>query len=345
MSTLPHSAGPSLEGPLAPAPSLAAGAGFLVAALTLASAAALLAGWAPIAFSIATVFLFAGPHNWLETRYFLARMPARWGKLTGYFSLSFGGILLLCAAFWALIWLAGTGYLLNTSATYGLALWNTALLLWIATLVEWRSRINPRRDWGWIWPACFLLIAVNWMSPFYVSVALVYAHPLMAFWLLARELKRSRPEWLPALYLFLAMLPLFLGVLWLRLGSAPPLPTTTTLDEAIVHHAGSDILAGFSSHFLVATHTFLEMLHYGVWIVAIPLVGYGFAAFRVERLPLANNGPAWRRGLWLTVLAGLGLVIVLWACFLVDYTTTRDLYFSIALLHVLAEVPFLLRAL
>ena len=43
------------------------------------------------------------------------------------------------------------------------------------------------------------------------------------------------------------------------------------------------------------------------------------------------------------LLVGLLVVVVLWACFLLDYGTTRYVYFVVALLHVLAEVPFLLR--
>jgi hypothetical protein len=39
------------------------------------------------------------------------------------------------------------------------------------------------------------------------------------------------------------------------------------------------------------------------------------------------------------VLGGL-VVLVLWACFAVDYATTRDVYFTVAMLHVLAEAPF-----
>ena len=54
---------------------------FAAGALLLAGGAALLAGWAPLGFSIVTVFLFAGPHNWIELRYFLTRTPARWGRL------------------------------------------------------------------------------------------------------------------------------------------------------------------------------------------------------------------------------------------------------------------------
>src|SRR5688572_16090454 len=55
-------------------------AGMIVLSIT----AAILAGAIPIAFSIATVFLFAGPHNWMEARYILGRLPARTGKLTGF---------------------------------------------------------------------------------------------------------------------------------------------------------------------------------------------------------------------------------------------------------------------
>src|SRR3954466_5850593 len=65
---------------------------FASAALAVACAAAVLAGWAPVGFSIVTVFLFAGPHNWLEFRYFLSKMPARWGPLRPYFLLAVGGV-------------------------------------------------------------------------------------------------------------------------------------------------------------------------------------------------------------------------------------------------------------
>jgi len=38
-------------------------------------------------------------------------------------------------------------------------------------------------------------------------------------------------------------------------------------------------------------------------------------------------------------------VLVLWIGFAADYTATRDLYFTIAIAHVLAEAPFLLKML
>ena len=84
---------------------LPAPAGFVCAALGIALGAAVLAGWAPVRFSIVTVFLFAGPHNWLEARYFLTRLPARWGKLRAFFLVAFAGLAALTAAFAALPWL------------------------------------------------------------------------------------------------------------------------------------------------------------------------------------------------------------------------------------------------
>jgi multidrug resistance efflux pump len=39
----------------------------------------------------------------------------------------------------------------------------------------------------------------------------------------------------------------------------------------------------------------------------------------------------------------LAAVVFLWLSFSIDYSTTRDVYFTIAIAHVLAEAPFLLR--
>src|SRR5262245_37855787 len=78
---------------------------FAAAATAVIAASCLLAGFAPLGFSIVTVFLFAGPHNWLEARYMLTRMPARWGPLTAYFTTGIAGVLLLAAAIASVRWL------------------------------------------------------------------------------------------------------------------------------------------------------------------------------------------------------------------------------------------------
>jgi hypothetical protein len=338
--SLPLSLHPTAA-PAAPPSRLA----FAAAALGLAVAAAALAGWAPLEFSIVTVFLFAGPHNWLEFRYFLTRLPARWGRLRGFFLAAFAGMIGLTVSFIVLFYLAWVGTLAPADWGLSLAIWDTTFLLWVAILAELRSRQNPRREWGWVWPACFVLIAVAWNWPLLWSRALVYLHPLMAFWLLDRELKRSRPEWRPAFHACLALLPLFLAALWWRLAGAAPLPGDDDLYRAIANHAGADILKGVSSHLLVATHTFLEMLHYGVWIVAIPLIGLRSAPWRLERVPLARRGAPWSAGVGVFLVTGLAVVLVLWGCFAANYATTRTVYFTVAIFHVLAEVPFLLRSL
>lgn len=317
----------------------------LAAALVgLALLAAVLAGFIPIAFSIATVFLFAGPHNWLEARYILSRLPARAGALWGFFTVSFIGIVGLTAAF-ALIpsYMANASSALDAETLY--ASWNTAFVLWVATLIWMRSNTNPRFDAGWVWPVAFLLLAGIWLQPFAFSIALVYLHPLMALWLLDRELRRSHRAWRPAYHACLLVIPLMLVVLFWRLHDAPDLPGTDPVSTAIKQHAGDWIITNVSSHFLVAAHTFLEMVHYGVWIVLIPLLGYRSKPWELHAIPAARRGGNWQRGVVLLLLFGLLLVLTLWTCFLLDYHTTRYIYFVVALLHVLAEVPFLLRML
>src|SRR6516164_3020188 len=110
------------------------GGGFLV----LAGLSAALAGFMPIGFSIGTVFLFAGPHNWIEARYFLARMPGRWGRLRGYFLWAWAGALgfsLLFAGMTVLGRWGRWGHWDESSWFTASALWNTALVGWIAVLV------------------------------------------------------------------------------------------------------------------------------------------------------------------------------------------------------------------
>jgi hypothetical protein len=132
------------------------------------------------------------------------------------------------------------------------------------------------------------------------------------------------------------------------LAGAPALPgeeDNDALVTRIVRHAGAGAIPGLSAHLMVALHTFLEMLHYSIWLVAIPLVGFRSTPWRLKGVPLANRSFAWKRFIGIGLLASAGIVVILWICFLVDYPVTRDVYFTVATLHVLAEVPFLLRML
>lgn len=326
-----------------PAPALRTpGLPFAAAFVALVIGAGVLAGAVPVAFSIATVFLFAGPHNWLEARYVLGRLPARVGKLWPFFLLSAVGMVGLTAGFAAVPWLFEV---FDTAAGQGavLATWNTAFVFWVAALTWMRSHTNPRFDGGWVWPAAFLITAGVWVNPLALNVALVYLHPLMALLLLDRELGRSRKAWRPAYRVALLAVPLGLALLYGQLHDAPDLPGTDPLTAEITRHAGSTFLDGVSTHFLVAAHTFLEMVHYGAWVVLIPLVGLRAWPWRLDTIPAARRSPGWGRGVAAFFACGLLVVLTLWACFLLDYPTTRSVYFTVALLHVLAEVPFLLR--
>lgn len=306
----------------------------------LAVAAAVLAGVAPVGVAIVIVFAFAGPHNWFEARYVLSRLPARAGKLWPFFAASAAGIVGLTASFAALPLLAEFDPDLIEPAVAG---WNTAFLFWVAGLVWMRSRTNPRFDAGWVWPAAFLGTAGVWLFPFGLNVALVYLHPLLALWFLDRELGRSKPAWRPVFRAAATVVPVALLGLYLGLADAPDLPGSDPVTVGLARQAGADVVGGVSARFLVAAHAFLETLHYAAWVVLIPLLGLRAAPWKLSDIPAARRGGAWTRGVAVVLLVGLGVVLTLWVCFAADYGTTRTVYFTVAMLHVLAEIPFLLR--
>jgi hypothetical protein len=338
---------PPVEAPAVRVPGLALALGFVA----LAAGAAALSGALPVEFAFATVFLFAGPHNWFEARYALGRLPARTGKLWGFFVVSAVGIVGLTAAYAALPF-AMSLFDDPQSAMSLYAGWGTAFLMWVALVVWMRSRTNPRFDGGWVWPVALLACAGVWLNPVALPFALVYLHPLMALWLLDRELARSRPAWRRAYWCAAATVPLLLLALWWQLRDSPELPGTDqvtlafapkALGDTLTDHAGAWLLPSVSPHFLVATHTFLEMVHYGVWVVLIPLIGLRSRPWELKAIPAARPSRNRARAVAAILLFGLLVVLVLWVCFGIDYQTTRRVYFTVAMLHVLAEVPFLLR--
>ncbi|MFO0871128.1 MAG: hypothetical protein U0935_19570 [Pirellulales bacterium] len=314
-----------------------------------AAAALLGVAWgvacAPLGVSVVAVFLFAGPHNWCEARYFLSRLPGRLGPLAPFFAVGFGGTVLLAATFALLPLGARWGAWSESTWTTAIAGWNTALILWIAGLAEWRKRLPPYRDWPWVLPVALLLIAVNWLAPSYVSLALVYLHPILALVFLDRELGRRHSPWRTAYRRAVVLLPVALVGIALALRDAPALAGADVLTLQIQRHAGAEIVPWISPQVLVAWHAYLELLHYGVWVLAVPLFVVQAPPWNVATAPLARRSLPWRRALVAVVAAGALLVVSLWGAFLVDYPFTRDLYFTIALLHVLAEAPMLLRIL
>ena len=138
-------------------------------------------------------------------------------------------------------------------------------------------------------------------------------------------------------------LPLLVaGMLW-QLSRMSQLADDNGLFWRITQHAGAELLPNISSHMLVSTHVFLEMLHYGVWIVALPLIGATGAIWKVKTIPIASHSRGFPKLIAAILILSLFIVAVLWMGFSVNYSLTRDIYFTIAIAHVLAEAPFLLR--
>jgi hypothetical protein len=217
------------------------------------------------------------------------------------------------------------------------------LLLWIGSLVILRGRQNSSRDWSWALPVVFALCAINWLAPELFSLAIVYAHPLVALWFLDRHLRRNRPEWLRTYHRCLILVPLLIvGMIW-QLGRTSALADDNGLFWRITQHAGAELLPNVSSHMLVSVHVFLEMLHYAVWIIALPLIGATGALWNVKTIPLARRRSGFPKLIAAVLVCGVFVVAVLWFGFSVNYAATRDVYFAVAIAHVLAEAPFLLR--
>ena len=303
--------------------------------------AAALIGAFPLQLSIVTIFLFAGVHNLMEFRYFAARMPVRWGRSRAYYSVGIGGVVVLTVTYLTLYFSSGN-WLWDSGVYFSLA-WNTAFIGWIGLLLYLRGR-QTSRDWGWAVPVILFVAALAWAVPQYWSLALVYIHPLIAMWFLERQLRRSKPEWLRAYHVCLATVPLFVIVIWLAFSGAN-LPDETRLFWRIAQHAGSEILPGISSHVLVATHVFLESIHYFVWLLLIPLVDRRAIPWRLNDVPLFANANGIPKIFAAFLVFSVVVVLALWLGFAVDYTTTRDVYFAFAIGHVLAEFPFLIKML
>ena len=315
-------------------------AGFLLFCVVSAA----LIGSFPLQLSIITIFLFAGVHNFMEFRYFAARMPLRWGKSRTFYTVGIGGVIVLAAAYLTLYFSSGNWLWSTANWEVLVASWNTAFVMWVGLLFYLRGK-QKRGDWSWAFAVGFLLAALAWMVPQYWSLSLVYLHPFIAMWFLERQIRRTKPEWLRAYHFCLASIPVFVVILWTALSVRPNLSEETNLFWRITQHAGSEILPGVSSHFLVATHVFLETIHYTVWILLIPLVDFRAIPWKLRQIPLAANSKGFPKIVFGVIVIASLPVIALWAGFAVDYTTTRDIYFAFAIAHVLAEFPFLVKML
>lgn len=314
---------------------------FAVAASFMLLAAAF-ASLTPIAFSIAIVFLFAGPHNWVELRYFISRLPSRFGPLRTFFGISFIGVLTLGASYALLTIAARLNSMEFDSAIILYKGWIVAFHAWLALLAWTRSLAPLRRKI--IIAVLSATVITGLVAPLWFGLFLVYLHPLVGLAILDRELKRSRPGWLRPYRTIVSLMPFVILLMILQLCNSASLPTDTELNRQITSQAGSFLLMETSSHMLVSVHTFLEMLHYGVWLLAIPLATSAWRRPRWQpaSMPVSRNSAPFKKILSIVFAVSSIVVITLWAAFIGNYAATRDFYFSVAVFHILAELPFLL---
>jgi hypothetical protein len=275
--------------------------------------AATLATCFPVRLSVVAVFLFAGPHNWMEARYFVARMPVRWGQQRTFFLVAITGVIVLSATF--------------SIIAVNRSMWHTAAALWTLILIR-----TVRRDvFTAALPVAFLWMAAAWAAPGWTDLSLVFLHPGIALWFVRRQIARTRPEWLPGFHgVLAAIVPLGIIILFFHGGM------DTVLANAPLSFAQLSLPPS-----LLALHAFLELLHYGAWVILLPLIGLAAAPWDFRRVPLVGHRDGWPRLVKLAFSAGAVAVVLLWVCFLADYKTTREIYFTLAIVHVMAEVPFL----
>lgn len=326
---------------------------FFVILIVWTVLSASLSVWIPLQFSIATVFIFAGPHNWFELRYFLTRLPVRFGKSRPFFLVAFTGLGVLTATYISLPLLYRSQSWTEAQCATILAVWNSLLCVWIGCLIRLRWK-QKRKDWTWALPVLLALSAFNWIQPDGFSLALVYLHPLIALWFLDLQLRRTRPSFVKPYRSCLVALPLILVLMTLQTAGTESLNDSNGLFWRITQHSGAQLLPHISSHLLVSIHVFLEMLHYAVWILALPLLSQRVrSSNRANRtgqtstwkIGVARHPHGFPKLVFGVLCVATLLVILLWAGFAYDYATARDIYFTVAIAHVLAEAPFLLRIL
>lgn len=298
----------------------------LLALLGLTALGSLIACY-PVLLATLSVAFLAGPHNFMEARYMLGRLPGRAGRLRGYFWLSAIGVLLLGFSSLALPFLGG-----GTT----IRVWNALLIAWVTALVGLRRREHPRREWPWLEPAALILTGLMWAHPGAFTLGLVLGHPLLALVILGRELhafRRPERRFYPQV---LAAVPVGLAVLVAGLVARG----YTGTDEI-----RSFFVASPGSPLFLAAHTYLELIHYAVWIGVLPLLAQVTHRTELRLFPALKKSARRLQAAKLLLLLGAAIACLLWWGFSMNFDLTRDLYFRVAIFHVLVEFPFLVRLL
>lgn len=280
---------------------------------------------APVLLATLSVGFLAGPHNLMEARYLLGRLPGRAGKLKPYFWLSLVGIVLLGFSSLALPFFPDlTLY----------RVWNAALIIWVTALAALRRTENPRREWPWLEPLALMLLGAMWAWPTLFTLVLVLGHPVLALIILGRELRAFRRPELRVYHQVMATVPIGLLVMVSGLHQQGQM-TTDEIRSFFTLSLGSPVF--------LAAHTYLELLHYAVWIGVLPWLASITRREKLALFPALRKSARRLLAARAFLLMGVVVTTLLWWGFSVDFETTRDLYFRFAIFHVLVEFPFLLR--
>jgi hypothetical protein len=247
----------------------------------------------------------------MEARYFLSRMPAAWAHRKAFFPGAISGIAVL-----------GMWFAIGPVSAW----WHTLLAIWIILMMRLAGR-----EIGAALPLAFFWMALAWIAPGAAGLVLVYAHPLVALCFLYRLIARKMPQALNFFRLILGALPVLACAVMMTANRSASLNSTTTINLSSLPAVPS----------LIALHVFLELLHYGVWIGALPVLGLASSPWRFTSIPLVRHRAGWPRAVRTVLLAGAIAVAFLGVGFAINYDAARRLYFSVAIFHVLAEVPML----
>ena len=181
-----------------------------------------------------------------------------------------------------------------------------------------------------------LFVAIGlWIGCEFV-LGIEVAHPLLALVILGQELyafRRPERRYYPQV---LAAVPIGLAVLLAGLSARGYIGPS---------EIRSFFLATPGSPLFLATHTYLELIHYVVWIGLLPLLAQLTQRGNIKVYPFLKKSAGRLRAARQLLLLGAVLACVLWWGFTQDFELTRDLYFRIAIFHVLVEFPFLMRLL
>ncbi len=84
------------------------------------------------------------------------------------------------------------------------------------------------------------------------------------------------------------------------------------------------------------------MVHYGIWVFALPLATRCWRRWRLDYAPIVRKRPLLAGVLALVIpVSGMLAIPALWAGYAIDYATANQIYITVATIHVIAELPFM----